>query len=77
MVSPSVTETTLAGQERQVAGIESRRKRRMRWEQRMRVSLDEWQFLVVYRIETKKSTPGKITYSFVINKKYHWVGLAT
>jgi len=42
MVSPSATETTLAGQEKQVAGMVSKKNRKVRREQRTRVSLDEW-----------------------------------
>jgi len=42
MVSPSAMDTTLAGQEKQVEGMARRRKKRVKREQRMRVSLDMW-----------------------------------
>ena len=72
MVSPSVTETTLAGQEKQVAGMASRRKRKVRWEAKNRavhaglpsIVLEP---LVLLLQRDGESNPGKFTYSFVID----------
>lgn len=79
MVLPSVTETTLVGQEKQVAGM-ARGRRKVRREQRMLISLDWMVVLSCLPHEKQEINLGKNTYFAVINKQYHhiiWIPFAS
>lgn len=62
MVSPSATDTTWAGQEKQVAGIVRRKKRKVRREQRMQVSPLDCSGSNCVPYQHQEFNPGKITY---------------
>ena len=65
-MSPSVMETTLAGQEKLVAGMARKKNRRVRREQRMQVSplMSDSAFNCLPQ-ENQEINPGKITYNAV------------